>query len=65
MFKGVQHQREILKGHVEAIAESDHAEAAAAAKAWLDTYNDGEASKATSAALLAAVQGARPQGYVS
>jgi len=58
MFKGVQHQREILKGHVEAIAESDHAEAAAAAKAWLDTYNDGEASKATSAALLAAVQGA-------
>jgi pyruvate-ferredoxin/flavodoxin oxidoreductase len=59
MFEGVKHQREILKSHVEAIAEAAPSEdVKAAAKAWIDTMNDGEASKATSKALLEAVKGA-------
>ncbi len=56
MYTGVKQQRELLAEKVKAIAEADRAEVSAAAKAWLDTMNDGEESKATSAALVAAIE---------
>ncbi len=57
MFQGVKHQREILKTHVEAIADNAKDQTKKdAAKAWLDNYLDGEGSKVASAALLEALK---------
>ncbi len=58
MYTGVKQQRELLAEKVTAIAEADRPNVSAAAKAWLDTMNDGEESKATSAALVAAIEAA-------
>ncbi|MDO5388351.1 MAG: pyruvate:ferredoxin (flavodoxin) oxidoreductase [Clostridia bacterium] len=59
MYTGVKQQRELLAEKVSAIvAEGPEGEVKEAAKAWLDTMFDGEASKATSAALVAAIEAA-------
>ncbi len=58
MYTGVKQQRELLAEKVTAIAEADRPNVSAAAKAWLDTMNKGEESKATSAALVAAIEAA-------
>jgi len=61
MYTGVKQQRELLKEHVEAIANSEHDGAVKdAAKAWLDTWMKGEESKKTSADLVAAIEEAKP-----
>ena len=50
-------RRNALKADVEKIvAENKDADLTAAAQAWLDTYNDGDAGKITSAALAAALE---------
>jgi pyruvate-ferredoxin/flavodoxin oxidoreductase len=59
MYTGVKQQREMLKEHVEAIvANGPDGAIKDAAKAWLDTMMLGEESKATSAALVAAIEAA-------
>ena len=58
MYTGVKQQREMLKSHVEAIVANAEGDVKAAAQAWLDTMDEGEASKATSAALVAAIEAA-------
>ena len=56
MFVGVKQQRELLKDKAEALAASTSDEnIKSAVKAWVDTMFEGEASKKTSADLLAAV----------
>ncbi len=57
MYIGVKQQRALLAENVKTIVENaTNEELKAAAQAWLDTMNEGEASKATSAALLAAIE---------
>ena len=59
MYTAVKQQRELLKTHVEAIvANAPEGDVKTAAQAWLDTMDEGEASKATSAALVAAIEAA-------
>ncbi len=58
MYLGVKQQRKALADKVRALAKLDVCDAIKdAANAWLDTMNLGEASKETSAALLAAIDG--------
>ena len=57
MYLGVKQQRKALADKVATLADSSADDALkAAAKAWLDTMNLGEESKATSAALLEAAK---------
>jgi pyruvate-ferredoxin/flavodoxin oxidoreductase len=61
MYTAVKQQREVLRQHVAAIAENAPDGAIKdAAKAWLDTMMLGEESKATSAALVEALEAAKP-----
>jgi pyruvate-ferredoxin/flavodoxin oxidoreductase len=60
MYTGVKQQRELLAEKVTNIVANADGEVKAAAQAWLDTMNDGEESKATSAALVAAITAANP-----
>ncbi len=61
MYTGVKQQRELLAEKVTAIVDgAPEGKIKDAAKAWLETMNEGEASKATSAALVAAIEEANP-----
>ena len=56
MYTSVKQQRELIKIKAEALMDSDASDSVkAACGAWIDTMNDGEASKATSAALVEAL----------
>ncbi len=58
MYTSVKQQRELVKAKAEKLIELCPCEKTkAAAAAWIDTMNDGEASKATSAALVEALEG--------
>ena len=50
--------RENLANRIHKFTTSDNSEIAAAANEWLNTYNDGEASKKASANLVKALEGA-------
>ena len=56
MFIGQEKIREDLAAKIKTIAAKEGAPAQAAAKAWLDTMNDGEANKAATADLVAALE---------
>ena len=57
MYTGVKQQREKLAEHVKNIvANTSDENVKSAAQAWLDTMYEGEESKATSAALVAALE---------
>ncbi|NCB99190.1 MAG: pyruvate:ferredoxin (flavodoxin) oxidoreductase [Clostridia bacterium] len=64
MFIGQKQRREGLRDTVKAAAEKATGSVKDAMEAWLATMNDGEASKATSAALLAAVKDCKCDGEV-
>ena len=56
MYTGVRQQRELLAEKVQSLANNADGEVKNSAMAWLDTMNKGEESKATSAALVAAIE---------
>ena len=59
MYTGVKQQRELLAEKVDnIIANAPEGEVKEAAKAWKETMNKGEESKATSAALVSAIEAA-------
>ena len=59
MYTGVKQQRELLAEKVtNIVANAPEGDVKTAAKAWLDTMFDGEESKATSAALVSAIEAA-------
>ncbi len=61
MYTGVKQQRELLAEKVtNIVANAPEGDVKTAAQAWLDTMFDGEESKATSAALVAAIEAANP-----